>query len=67
MRNRIAITARRPVPLPDRILEDGWWLVRRAAPVERSGGLRLVTSRAEEGPRERDRGVSNAGPFRPEH
>jgi hypothetical protein len=61
MRNRIAIAARRPVPLPDRILEDGWWLVRPAAPVEGPISLRLVANRTEEHARERDSGDNRAG------
>jgi hypothetical protein len=60
MRNRFAIAARHPVPLPDRILNDGWWLVRRAAPVERPVDLRLVTGRTEDHAPERDSGDNRA-------
>jgi hypothetical protein len=61
MRNRIAIAAKGPVPLPDRILNDGWWLVRRAVPADRPMGLRLVTSGTEEHARERETGDKRAG------
>jgi hypothetical protein len=54
MRNTIAVTADRPIPLPDRILSDGWWLVARPTPTpvwERLG----IVGRGE-GERDRDSG-----------
>jgi hypothetical protein len=61
MRNRLAIAALHPVPLPDSILNDGWWLVRRPVPADQPIGLRLVTSGTEEHAREQDRGDTRAG------
>jgi hypothetical protein len=58
MRNPIVATADRPIPLPDRVLSDGWWLIRPAAPVAERKRLWTVTS--EEGARERDRSKGRA-------
>ena len=62
MRNPIHPTADRPIPLPDCILSDGWWLTGRAQPVE--DGLRRVwVIDGEEGKRKGDRGQAGQGLF----
>jgi hypothetical protein len=62
MRNLIAVTADRPIPLPDRILSDGWWLIRRAAPIAESRRLWAVTT--NEGAHERDSSEGRPEPHR---
>jgi hypothetical protein len=62
MRNLIAATADRPIPLPDRILSDGWWLIERAEPIAETRRLWAVTS--EEGARERDSSEGRPQPLR---
>jgi hypothetical protein len=58
MRNPITATADRPIPLPDRVLSDAWWLIRRAAPIVEGKRLWMVASK--EGGRERDRSKGRA-------
>jgi hypothetical protein len=62
MRNPIHPTADRPIPLPDCILSDGWWLTERAQPIE-DGLRRLRVISGEEGKSERDRGQAEQGLF----
>jgi hypothetical protein len=56
LRNPIQSTADRPFPLPDRILEDGWWLT--AAPMRDGGPRRGWVASSREGTSERDRSES---------
>jgi hypothetical protein len=58
MRNTIAVTADRPIPLPDRILRDGWWLIARPTPSPDVERLRVVGR--GEGQGERDSGERSA-------
>lgn len=53
MRNPIHPSPERPIPLPDCILMDGWWADRRDDLRERSGSVRRLMSRREEGPHDR--------------
>lgn len=55
MRNPISPTADRPFPLPDRVLNDGWWLTERPGPVV-NGTQHVWVVIREEGASERDRG-----------
>lgn len=47
MRNPIPATPTRPIPLPDCILRDGWWLT-AALPVRPRPALRVVSNSVEE-------------------
>jgi hypothetical protein len=51
MRNRITATADRPIPLPDRLLADGWWLVE--PPRRPTETMRLKIIASQEGARDR--------------
>ena len=52
MRNPITPSPDRPFPLPDRILQDGWWLVEPRRP-ERQVDLRVIAGARDEGRIER--------------
>jgi len=52
MRNPIRATPNRPVPLPDCILRDGWWLVvpaRAVSPTQDRRAFRITEGKLEEG------------------
>jgi hypothetical protein len=51
MRNPITPSPNRPIPLPDCILRDGWWVVERAD--ERQVDLRVIAGARDEGRIER--------------
>ncbi|HHY51533.1 MAG TPA: hypothetical protein GYA10_17510 [Alphaproteobacteria bacterium] len=61
MRNPISPTPHRPIPLPDCILLDGWWVTRRPGPVI-EGRRHVWIVRKDEGERERTRNQAE-GPF----
>jgi len=48
MRNPITPSPSRPFPLPDCILQDGWWLV-EPRPEERRVDLRVIAGATKEG------------------
>jgi len=47
MRNPISPSPSRPIPLPDCILRDGWWLTEPGG--ERRAGLHVIAGAKDEG------------------